>query len=703
MGKIFTAPKPFVKLYAKMREYRIFHSEVFQVLFLSLITEMFVDALTKKSLLKLFVWMGKEPFVFLVNFAIIGITFAVAVMFSRKYAIFTFIAFFWMLLGVINCVVMSNRVTPFNFNDIKVLSSVFSVLGKYINASSIFLMILAVLVLIYLIIMAAKMPKLSAPYFRVIHIIKAVAMGIVFYGYIILAMNIGLIPTNFPELRQAYKDCGFAYCFSNSIFNNGVDKPADYSKESIDKIKEKVNTATKDDAEKDDNKKISDADAPNIIFVQLESFFNVNRIKNSEELFTEDPIPNMTRLYEKYDSGLLSVPSFSAGTVNTEFEVLTGMNMDDFGPGEYPFKTVLTSKTTESIAYNLLPYGYTTHAVHNNTAAFYSRNIVYPNLGIGKFTTVEYMTDVERNALGWAKDEVLIKYINEALDSTSGQDFVFTVSVQGHGQYPDEDMLTNESLLKSVDVLPSNIGEYNFAYYLEQIHEMDAFVGDLIASLRERDEDTVVVLYGDHLPGFALTDADLSSGNVYDTEYAIWSNFDMGERQTRDLEAYELSAYVLDMLGCHEGLINKLHQNKETYGSESDYLEALKMLEYDMLYGDMLCWAEEGQDVGVNPYNAPAIIYGYDTIKIRNIDIIGDSTKYCLVEGDYFTPYSTVYINGTKKNTVYWDSTKLLVPEVDIAPGDSVVVSQSKSSLDKLSHTGEYYIDETDFITGVDE
>ena len=39
----------------------------------------------------------------------------------------------------------------------------------------------------------------------------------------------------------------------------------------IDKIKEKVNTATKDDAEKDENKKISNADAPNIIFVQLES------------------------------------------------------------------------------------------------------------------------------------------------------------------------------------------------------------------------------------------------------------------------------------------------------------------------------------------------------------------------------------------------------------------------------------------------
>ena len=47
----------------------------------------------------------------------------------------------------------------------------------------------------------------------------------------------------------------------------------------------------------------------------------------------------MTKLQEECYSGLLAVPVFSAGTVNTEFEMLTGMNMDDFGPGEYPFKT----------------------------------------------------------------------------------------------------------------------------------------------------------------------------------------------------------------------------------------------------------------------------------------------------------------------------------------------------------------------------
>ena len=38
------------------------------------------------------------------------------------------------------------------------------------------------------------------------------------------------------------------------------------------------------------------------------------------------------------------MPSVGAGTANTEFEVLTGMSMRFFGPGEYPYKTYVKDK-----------------------------------------------------------------------------------------------------------------------------------------------------------------------------------------------------------------------------------------------------------------------------------------------------------------------------------------------------------------------
>ena len=107
---------------------------------------------------------------------------------------------------------------------------------------------------------------------------------------------------------------------------------------------------------------------PNIVFVQLESFIDPNLIRGVE--FSEDPIPNFHMLQQQGSTGFLRVPSVGAGTANTEFEVLTGMRIRFFGPGEYPYKTVLKETTCESACYILKDLGYTSHAIHNHRGAF---------------------------------------------------------------------------------------------------------------------------------------------------------------------------------------------------------------------------------------------------------------------------------------------------------------------------------------------
>ena len=37
--------------------------------------------------------------------------------------------------------------------------------------------------------------------------------------------------------------------------------------------------------------------------------------------------------------------------------------------------------------------------------------------------------------MGWAKDKILTKYIMELLSPQKGQDYIYTISVQGHGSY----------------------------------------------------------------------------------------------------------------------------------------------------------------------------------------------------------------------------------------------------------------------------
>ena len=114
---------------------------------------------------------------------------------------------------------------------------------------------------------------------------------------------------------------------------------------------------------------------------------------------------------------------------------------------------------------------------------------------------------------------------------------------------------------------------------------MDAFIGALIDELEAFDEPTVLVLYGDHLPALGLEADDLSTGDLYQTTYVLWNNFGL-DMQGGDLQAFQLSAYVLGQLNIHEGILTRFHQNFGPDCDEEDYLSFLRVLEYDMLYGD---------------------------------------------------------------------------------------------------------------------
>lgn len=46
-------------------------------------------------------------------------------------------------------------------------------------------------------------------------------------------MYVGVFARNFGNIGNAYDEYGFAYCFSNSLFNSGIDKPKEYNENTI--------------------------------------------------------------------------------------------------------------------------------------------------------------------------------------------------------------------------------------------------------------------------------------------------------------------------------------------------------------------------------------------------------------------------------------------------------------------------------------
>ena len=578
-------------------------------------------------------FLTDEPLAFLVDALIVLVTLSPAFFFRRRAFWCALVSFLWLVCGGVNGFILLNRMTPFTVADLTVFETGLDTVPNYLSTGYIILLVAAlVLVAGGLALLFWKGPRSCQPVrTRILTGAVAVAVSsLLMGGGCALAFATGHLSNQFANLAFAYEDYGFAYCFLQTWLNRGIHRPAHYSQSAVEKIVDTVEEKTaalSAQAQTD----------VNVIFIQLESYIDPSQIQGLE--LSEDPVPNWTALKAQYSSGYLTVPVVGAGTANTEFEVLTGMSTRFFGPGEYPYQTCLTDQTVESVAYNLKENGYATHAIHNHRAAFYSRNEVYPHLGFDDFTALEYMPAVDTTPTNWAKDEVLKDQILQALDVTEDQpDLVFTVSVQCHGKYPAEQVLENPAI--TVEKCPNEDYRYAMEYYVNQVHEMDAFVGALVEALSQREEKTVLVLYGDHLPALDLDAADMDASSLYRTEYLIWDNFGL-EQQNENLAAYQLSAAVLGRLGITTGLINGFQQ---TCREEDTYWRDLRILQYDALYGSGYLYGERGR------YQPTEMEMGMVPIEITGMEQrAGD----WFILGENFTPYCEVTKDGELLETEY--------------------------------------------------
>ena len=622
----------------------------------AVILELFIETFARHSLIQSFVFMFTSPLVFIINTLVIFLTLSISSLFRRRVFVFSIFAVIWIALGLVNGVILLKRMTPFTINDLAMLEDGVSILTNYLTTVQIVLLAAGVVLAVaFFVILFIKGPKKKTKVRIKRNLTAFVIIAAVTAGSWVGGVRVGIVDSFFGNLAQGYADNGVVYSFITTWLNTGISKPKNYSEESILSIFRNGEIENMDAlAEKEKNE-----DHPNIVFVQLESFVDPDLIGCIET--SEPAAPYFKSLVEKYSSGYFIVPAVGAGTANTEFEAITGMSAKFFGPGEYPYKSVLRDTTMESIPFDLGRIGYSTHAIHNHRAVFYNRNEVFANLGFDDFDALEYMNDVEKTPKNWAKDNVLIGEIMEALTSTDTKDYVYTISVEGHGKYPTEQLIKNPEI--EVTEAPGEEQKWQYEYYVNMVHSMDNFVKNLTAELEKFDEDVVLVMYGDHLPALDMKAEDMKSGSLYATQYVIWSNFDM-EKEDRDVHAYQIGSYVLDRLGIHSGTLVAYNQN---YYNDDDYRKNLKALGYDMLYGKHYVY-------GGTEWNASDLKMGLRDIRIDKIVKIG--SRY-YIKGRNFTQYSYVTLDGEKLDTTFLSPTLLALEQtVDPNVAGELKVSQ---------------------------
>lgn len=626
---------------------------------LSCMLVLIIEICSRRSLIGAFAFIGGHAFAFFFNSLIIFFTMTIVYLFRRRMLMRIIISCIWLLLGIINGCVLSQRVTPFGYTDLKCISDLLTMTNTqyFTKFQEICVIILLSILAVFLTVLGIKGPKFQGKPHKIRAVCFCVIMCAVMSTATALAHNSETMASYFSNIAQGYSDYGFVYGFSSSVIDRGMHKPSDYSESSIKEIQADVARLRDENASftvADSEKVISDSknnQQPNIICVLLESFMDPTEINFLD--LSEDPIPNFRALCDNFTSGYLTVPVVGAGTANSEFEVLTGMNLRYFGTGEYPYKTILKETNCESIASDLSASGYGTHVVHNNGGNFYSRANAFSQFGFDTFTSKELMNIQEYTPLGsWPTDDILINETKKALDSTPNQsDFVYTITVQGHGNYPEEKIIQNPE----IQVSGAETEEKNnqWEYYVNEIHEVDKFIANLTKMLSQRDEKTIVVLFGDHLPTMGLTDDDVKSGDIFKTKYATWNNYGL-EQKDADLAAYQLLAYATDQAGIHEGTIFTYHQTKKYQADNDAYQNGLENLQYDILYGERYCYN------GIDLYPATDLQMGIDNTHIYNYRKNTDGS--ISIFGSNFTNWSRIYVNDEKMPTMFLSDQQVVLP-----------------------------------------
>ena len=298
-----------------------------------------------------------------------------------------------------------------------------------------------------------------------------------------------------------------------------------------------------------------DAARPDVVVILSESLFDSTIMKGMAGL--PETIPNVRASIAQGHGGYMKVPTFGGGTIRTEFEVMTGMPMDAFPNAPFPYVTLVRNHIPGLVS-ELKKHGYRAIAVHGNDGSFWNRQNAYKAIGFDRFITKrEFPKDAAHNGR-WISDAVMTDIIIDQLGRATGPTFVLGLSMESHGPYTDE-KTTDQAARDAVRIPPGLTPRESLELrnYLYHAHRADAQFARLLGALESRKRPTVLLFFGDHLPG--LRDVFQATG-FYDgrpavKQYVPWVlvRTDRPEEKTiPHAESWMMPGMVLQLAGFED-------------------------------------------------------------------------------------------------------------------------------------------------------
>ncbi|MEV8521527.1 LTA synthase family protein [Dyella marensis] len=292
---------------------------------------------------------------------------------------------------------------------------------------------------------------------------------------------------------------------------------------------------------------------PDIVVVQSESFFDPAILKGLEH---HDLTPNLHRLAQHGYSGALHVPTFGGGTIRTEFEVLTGLSLRYFDDLQFPYLQ-LNNKVVPGMVRTLRSHGYRTMAIHGNNPAFWNRSTAFRAIGFDRFVSQGGFVNAKDLDGQYMADRAMTDEIMAQLKDAGPPQFLFAISIEAHGPY---DVAPADAAKRDAIPVPDGLADEDkteLRNYLYHMQHADEELGRLASLLAQRERPTLLLFYGDHLPGLsgAFETLGFVDGKDMLSEPGTWLLVDprnQAQPQREDLASWMLPGKLLEQAGIHD-------------------------------------------------------------------------------------------------------------------------------------------------------
>ncbi len=310
--------------------------------------------------------------------------------------------------------------------------------------------------------------------------------------------------------QMNYYNTGFMGGFLYNLRVEPMEEPAGYSREAIKEITEKYHSEVE--------KETSEA-TPNIVYIMNESFSDPSRL-DGIQINGGDPLADYRSIADETYSGQMLSQNYGGGTANIEFEALTSFSMEPFNPQMTTPYTMLVPKMEQipSVVSLLKERNYQTTAIHPYNTSMYKRKDVYDVFGFDQFLYEDTMkhTDKQENN-PYISDASAYEEVWDLLDQNSPQ-FVHLVTMQTHMPYD------GKYSVNDFQAFGDNNGSVN--NYLQDIYYASQSLKAFLEKLDTLDQRTLVVFWGDHLPGIYNDTIQIENAGhtLHETEFFLYDN-----------------------------------------------------------------------------------------------------------------------------------------------------------------------------------